>query len=244
MTPWDVKAFLKLLVTSAAYRQSGRVTAEALAKDPENRLLSRGARFRLPAETVRDQALFVSGLLSDKLGGPSVRPPQPASGLSAAFGSSVDWQTSAGADRYRRGLYTEWRRSNPYPAMAAFDAPARDACTIRRGRTNTPLQALVTLNDPAFVEAAQALGRVMHTAPGDVSAKLDHGVRRTLSRPATAAELGRLTKLFADTTARYRDKPKDAETLAGPGDAPPADRAAWAAVGNVLLNLDEALMRR
>ncbi len=241
---WDVKRLLKLIVSSAAYRQSGRVMPDALAKDPDNRLLSRGARFRLPAETVRDQALFVAGLLNPKVGGPSVRPVQPASGLSAAFGGSVDWRTSTGGDQHRRGVYTEWRRSNPYPTLAAFDAPARDSCTVRRNKTNTPLQALVTLNDPAFVEAAQALGRALLAHPGDTRAKLDHGVRRTLARPATAPELDRLMKLHADTRARYADKPADAEKLAGPGGGPAADRAAWAVVGNVLLNLDETLMRR
>ena len=154
---WNVKQFLKLLVTSAAYRQSSKVTPELYERDPENRLLARGPRFRLSAEMVRDQALFVSGLLSTKMYGPSVKPPQPALGLSAAFGSTIDWKTSDGEDRFRRGLYTEWRRSNPYPSMITFDAPNREVCTIRRARTNTPLQALVTLNDPVYIESAQAL---------------------------------------------------------------------------------------
>ncbi len=251
--PWDVKRLLKLLATSAAYRQSGRVTADALAKDPDNRLLSRGARFRLPAETVRDQALFAAGLLTPKVGGPSVRPAQPTSGLSAAFGSSVDWQTSKNGDQYRRGVYTEWRRSNPYPSLATFDAPARDACTVRRGRTNTPLQALVTLNDPVYVEAAQALGRVMAATPGDMAAKLDVGVRRVLSRPPTPAELARFTKLIEATRARYAAAPDQAAKLAtvplgpvpdGLKAVPAAELAAWTVAANVLLNLDEALMRR
>ena len=122
-------------------------------------MLARGPRVRLTAEMVRDQALFASGLLSKKMYGPSVKPPQPALGINAAFGGSIDWKTSTGEDRYRRGLYTEWRRSNPYPAMSTFDAPNRDVCVVRRNRTNTPLQALVTLNDVVYMEAAQALAR-------------------------------------------------------------------------------------
>jgi hypothetical protein len=158
---WDVKRFLKLLVLSAAYRQSARVTPELFERDPDNRLLARGPRVRLTAEMVRDQALFVGGLLSSKMYGPSVRPPQPNLGVSAAFGGSIDWQTSAGEDKFRRGLYTVWRRSNPYPSMSTFDAPNRDTCIVRRNRTNTPLQALVTMNDPVYVEAAQGLARRM-----------------------------------------------------------------------------------
>src|SRR6185436_15203929 len=156
---WDVKKFLKTLVTSAAYRQSSRVTPDLEERDPDNRLLARGPRFRMSAEMVRDQALFVSGLLSAKMYGPPVNPPQPNIGLKAAFGSDIDWKVSAGEDRHRRAIYTMWRRSNPYPPMAAFDAPNREVCTVRRNSTNTPLQSLVTLNDPVFVEAAQALAR-------------------------------------------------------------------------------------
>src|SRR5207245_1887174 len=145
---WNIKAFLKLLVTSATYRQSSRVTPELKERDPENLLLARGPRFRMTAEIVRDQALAVSGLLSHKMYGPPVRPPRPSLGLSAAFGGSLDWKTSEGEDRYRRALYVEWRRTSPYPSMAAFDAPNREVCALRRPRSNTPLQALVTLNDP------------------------------------------------------------------------------------------------
>ncbi|MBM3856247.1 MAG: DUF1553 domain-containing protein, partial [Verrucomicrobia bacterium] len=145
---WDQQRFLRLLVTSATYRQSSKVTPAALAADPENRLLSRGPRIRLGAEMVRDQALAASGLLSPKLYGPPARPYQPAFDLRAAFGGALDWKTSDGEDRFRRGIYTEWRRSSPYPSMVTFDAPNREVCTLRRNRTNTPLQALVTLNDP------------------------------------------------------------------------------------------------
>ena len=136
---------------------------------------------------IRDQALHVSGLLSPKMYGPPVRPPQPNSGLKAAFGGSTDWKTSTGEDRYRRGLYTLWRRSNPYPSMATFDAPNREVCLVRRDRTNTPLQALVTLNDPVYIEAAQSLARRMDKHK-DIAEAIDFAYRATLSRPATEEE--------------------------------------------------------
>ena len=156
---WDTKALLRLIVTSATYRQSSKVTPELGERDPRNRLLARAPRMRLEAEMVRDQAMALSGLLSRKLGGPSVFPPQPDGLWQAAFNGERTWATSQGADRYRRGLYTFWRRTVPYPSMAAFDAPSREICAIKRVRTNTPLQSFVTLNDPVYVEAAQALAR-------------------------------------------------------------------------------------
>ena len=160
---WDTKAMIKLIVTSAAYRQSSLIgEGNPKIEDPYNRLLAHGPRVRLSAESVRDQALFVSGLLSPKMYGPPVQPPRPNFGLSAAFGGSTDWQTSAGEDKYRRGLYTKIRRNAPYPSMTTFDAPERTFCSVRRLRTNTPLQALVTLNDPVYVEAAQALESHVH----------------------------------------------------------------------------------
>ena len=256
---WDVKKFLKMLVTSAAYRQSSRVTAELRERDPDNRLLARGPRFRMSAEMVRDQALAVSGLLSRKMYGPSVKPARPASGLSAAFGGGLDWQTSGGEDRYRRALYTEWRRTSPYPSMATFDAPNREVCTIRRVRTNTPLQALVTLNDPVYVEAAQALARRMAQAqavagspdPATTTAdKVRYGFRLCVARAPRDAELARLVKLYDDAHAEYAQAKDKAVQLAtnplgpAPAGADPADLAAWTTVANVLLNLDETLMQR
>lgn len=247
---WDQKAFLRLLVTSAAYRQSSKVTPEALERDPENRFASRGPRFRLPAETIRDQALAAAGLLSSKMYGPSVKPPQPSFGLNAAFGRSLDWQTSTGEDKYRRGLYTEWRRTNPYPSMTTFDAPSREACTIRRLRSNTPLQALVTLNDPVYVEAAQALARRMAETPGDLNAKLTQGFRRVVARPPTDKELLKLAALYQSALRDYaNDLPKATKMATDPlGPAPMGanipELAAFTVVGNVLLNLDETLMRR
>ncbi|MDQ3622080.1 MAG: PSD1 and planctomycete cytochrome C domain-containing protein [Verrucomicrobiota bacterium] len=247
---WDTKRFLGLLVTSASYRQSSKVIIEALERDSDNRLLSRGPRFRLAAETVRDQALAVSGLLSAKMFGPSVRPLQPAFGLSAAFGSGLDWKTSEGSERHRRGIYTEWRRSNPYPSMITFDATSREVCTLRRNPTNTPLQALVTLNDPVYVEAAQALARRMASRGPGAEEKLRHGFRLILARPPAETELRRLLELHADATVFYaQDAKKAAELATNPlGPAPPgadlADLAAWTSVANVLLNLDETLMKR
>jgi mono/diheme cytochrome c family protein len=250
-THWDMKGFLKLLVTSAAYRQSSRLTPELEQRDPDNRLLARGPRFRLSAETVRDQALSLSGLLSSKMYGPPVKPHQPAMGLSAAFGSGIDWQTSQGEDRYRRALYTTWRRSNPYPSMATFDAPNREVCTVRRIRTNTPLQALVTLNDPVYIEAAQALARKVVTAGGTTPAeRAGYAFRICLARPPHAEELARLVRLYEQTAARFEKSPEEARRLAtepigpAPKDLDVAQLAAWTVVGNVLLNLDETLMKR
>ena len=248
---WDQKAFIKLLVTSAAYRQSSKVTSEALEKDSENRLLSRGPRLRLTAEMVRDQALSAGGLLSAKLGGPSVKPPQPTLGLNAAFGGSIDWKTSEGEDRYRRGLYTEWRRSNPYPAMSTFDAPNRDICVVRRARTNTPLQALVTLNDVVYVEAAQALARRTVKEGGATPAeRAAYLFKACLVRPAQAEEVQRLVKLFEEAKGTYAKDPTKAMQMATiplgpvPTGMDLGELAAWTVVGNVVLNLDETLMKR
>ena len=247
---WDMKAFLKTLVMSATYRQSSRVTPELQERDPDNILLARGPRVRLPAEVVRDQALAVSGLLSHKMLGPSVRPPQPSSGLSAAFGSSLDWKTSEGEDRYRRALYVEWRRTRPYPSMATFDAPNREVCIIRRPRSNTPLQALVTLNDPVYVEAARALAKRMIQAGGSKDDKVRFGFRLCLARPPHDGELRELVQFYEEARANYAKDPMKAAKIAdepeGSASAPGkvADLAAWTTVGNVLLNLDEVLMRR
>ncbi|HEV3003986.1 MAG TPA: DUF1553 domain-containing protein, partial [Pirellulales bacterium] len=248
---WDMKAFIKLLVTSATYRQSSRVTPELETLDPDNRLLARGPRFRLSAEMVRDQALAVAGLLSSKMYGPPVKPPQPSIGLSAAFGSGIDWQTSGGEDRYRRGLYTTWRRSNPYPSMATFDAPNREVCIVRRVRTNTPLQALVTLNDPVYVEASQALARRMTQEGGSTAAdRARYGFRLCVARPPRDDELARLVQLYEKELARFRQSPAEAQKLATDPLGPPpagadlAELASWTVVSNVLLNMDETLMKR
>jgi mono/diheme cytochrome c family protein len=248
---WDLKAFVRLLCTSAVYQQSSRVTPELLARDPANRLLARGPRIRLSAEAVRDQALAVSGLLSRKMYGPSVYPLQPKMGLSAAFSSSTDWEPSKGEDRYRRGLYTFWRRSVPYPSMATFDAPENNVCTVRRIPTNTPLQALVTMNDPVYVEACQALARRI-VAEGGASPRdrALYGFRRCLARPPSEAELSRLVSLYEESKKRYGADPKRAMSMATeplgpvPQGADTAELAAWTVVGNVLINLDEMFLKR
>jgi hypothetical protein len=261
---WNMKGLLKLMVSSATYRQSSLVTHELYERDPENRLMARGPRFRMSAEMIRDQALAASGLLSRKMFGTSVNPPQPAIGLSAAFGSGIDWATSDGEDRHRRGLYTTWRRSNPYPSMAAFDAPNREVCTLRRGRTNTPLQALVTLNDPVYIEAAQALARriasyqpseaVASGSGGDPDAltvaRVVYGFRTCLARPPSESECARLVQLYRDSRARFAQSPELATKMAteplGPLPAGVAadELAAWTVISNVILNLDELFMKR
>jgi hypothetical protein len=248
---WDIKRLLRLLVTSAAYRQSAQVSAALQERDPENRLLARGPRFRVPAEVIRDQALYVSGLLSPKMHGPPVRPPQPKIGLTAAFGGGTDWQTSEGEDRRRRALYTQWRRTTPYPSMITFDAPSRTVCAVARPRTNTPLQALVTLNDPVYVETAQALARRMVQEGGStVEGRVLHGVRLSLVRLPSTSEIERLAGLYRQAHAEYTRNVKQAEQMATdplgplPAGMDPAEMAAWTVVANVLLNLDETFAKR
>ena len=247
---WDVKRLLRLYVTSAAYRQSSKDSPALVERDPDNRLLARGPRFRLSAEAVRDQALFVSGLLSPKRFGPPVNPPRPATGLSAAFGSAIDRPPSTGADRYRRALYTEWRRSNPYPSMTTFDAPNRDVCAVKRNRTNTPLQALVTLNDPVYVEAAQALARRMIAGASTSEDRARLGIRLCLARPAEEREVARLVALYEAAKPRYAADVDKAKAMATdplgplPAGVDAADAAAWTVVANVMLNLDEMFLKR
>jgi hypothetical protein len=248
--PWDMKRLLKLIVTSATYRQSSQVTAEALARDPHNRLLTRGPRYRLEAEMVRDQALALSGLLSGKTHGPSVYPPQPPGLWQAAFNGERTWTTSTGEDKYRRGLYTFWRRTVPYPSMATFDAPSRELCTVRRIRTNTPLQAFVTLNDPVYVEAAQALARRIVREGGATSAdRARFALGLCLARPPRDEQVAQLVALYDDEIAHFRQDAKSAEQLATdplgplPEGMDPAELATWTVVANVILNLDGVLTK-
>ena len=247
---WDVKSFLRLLVTSSAYRQNSHVSDEMAALDPDNRLVARGPRVRLSAEMIRDQALAVSGLLSSKMYGVPVRPPQPNLGLKAAFGGGTDWSTSSGEDKFRRGLYTSWRRSSPYPSMATFGAPNREVCTVRRGNTNTPLQALVTLNDPVYIEAAQALSRRMAAQKGTVAEMIKHGFQLCLSRYPNEIENSRLIALYDSTRSKYATDQKLAREMATnpigplPKGIDVVELATLTVVANVLLNLDETLMKR
>ena len=247
---WDTRHLLKMIVTSATYRQSSQVNPAAAAADPDNRWLARGPRVRLSAEMVRDQALQIAGLLSKKMYGPPVKPPQPSLGLTAAFGSSTDWQTSMGEDRWRRGIYTTWRRSNPYPSMATFDAPNREVCTLRRNQTNTPLQALVTMNDPVYVEAAQALVRTMIKHGGTPEDQITDGFKRCLLRDPSEAELSALVTLFNDMHQELALQPDNAVKLASDplGELPegmdPIHAASMTVVCNVLLNTDEIFLKR
>jgi hypothetical protein len=182
--------------------------------------------------------------------GPSVRPVRPVLGLSAAFGGGLDWQTSAGEDLHRRGLYTEWRRTSPYPSMAAFDAPNREICTLRRGRTNTPIQALVTMNDPVYIEAAQALARRMVEFAKTPAEQVTHGFRRVLARTPSATELKRLLLLYDEALAEFKPDVKRASDMATnpigpiPAGTNVIELAAWTTVASVILNLDETLMKR
>jgi mono/diheme cytochrome c family protein len=248
---WDIQHMIRLMVSSRAYRQTSRVTPEILEIDPSNRLLSRGPSIRLTAEEMRDQALAASGLLSREMFGPPVRPPRPSFGLVAAFGGSTDWQTSTGSDRYRRGLYTEIRRSSPHPSMTTFDATSREVCSLSRSRSNTPLQALVTLNDPAFVEAAQALARRMSDGQlvASTEQRITAGFRRVIARPPAEAELAALRKLFEQARDVYAANfPAALEISTNPlGPLPDGMdavvTAAWTAVAQALLNMDEAFQK-
>jgi hypothetical protein len=244
---WSLKRLAKTIVMSATYRQSARAEAEKLAVDPENRLLSRGARYRLSAEQIRDQALAAAGLLSAKMHGPSVMPPQPAGVWQSVYNEDA-WETSRGEDRYRRGLYTFWKRTSPYPTAMALDATSRETCTIRRVNTNTPVAAFALLNDPVYVEAAQALARRMAEAPGeDAAARAACGFRRVLARAPTEAETARLVALFDEQRERFAADPTAAKAMATDPLGPPTkgakleELAAWTVVANVILNLDEAL---
>ena len=251
---WDVKRLVRLLVASHAYRQTSAAPAEVVRLDPENRLAGRGPRSRLPAEHVRDNALALSGLLHLKLGGPSVFPPQPE-GLWEELSKREDsgnwtgqtYTPSSGPDRYRRGLYTFWKRTCPPPSLVTFDAPDREICTAERALTSTPLQALVLLNDPVFVEAARALaGRLVKAAPDDAG-RLAWGFRLCTSRRAGEREAAALTVLLGRQRARFAAAPADAERFLAVGEAPrdpdiPApELAAWTVVASTLLNLDETI---
>jgi mono/diheme cytochrome c family protein len=251
-TGWDVKRFVKLLVTSAAYRQSSKVTPEKLAKDRDNRLLSRGPRFRLDAEALRDQALFVSGLLVEKVGGPSVKPPQPA-GLWEAVGytgsNTYRFAADTGHEKvHRRSLYTFWKRTAPPPQMTVTDAPSREACVVRRERTNTPLQALLLMNETQYVEAARALAeRVLREGGGTDESRLTYLFRLAAARKPDADEVTELASALADFRATYARDAAAATKLIAVGETKPdpkldpAELAAWTMVGNTVLNLDEVL---
>ena len=238
---WSVKALLKQIVTSATYRQTSRVTPELMERDPQNRLLARGPRVRLSAEQLRDQALAVSGLLQPTMYGPSVMPPQPP-GIWRSPYNGTDWATSDGEDRHRRGIYTYWRRTSPYPSMVTFDSPSREFCVSRRIRTNTPLQALVTLNDPVYVEAARALALRMIEDSDNFDDRLRTGYRLALAHDPAPAKLAVLRAFYDEAALHYRENPDDGLALAA-ADSDDEAMAALTAVANVILNLDEFITK-
>ncbi len=243
---WSVKAILREIVMSATYRQSSRVTPELIARDPYNRLYARGSRFRVEAETIHDLALAASGLLSSKMYGPSVFPYQP-DGIWDVPYSSDKWVQSQGEDSHRRAIYTYIRRSAPYPSLVTFDAPSREFCTVRRVRTNTPLQALTTLNDPFFFDAARAMARRLWKEGGvDDSQRATFAFRLCVSRRPRQEELARILEFYRQQLARYRQNVLEAkqtigETAGSGTDAP--ELAAWTMVANVLLNMDETITK-
>jgi hypothetical protein len=247
---WDVKKLFKLMVTSATYRQAATATAEKLEKDPENRLLSRGPRFRMDAEMIRDYALAASGLLVRKIGGPSVKPYQPDGVWEAVamIGSNTrHYKRDSGENLYRRSMYTFWKRSAPPASMEILNAPNRETCCVRRERTNTPLQALVTLNDVQFVEAARVLAeKALQHNPAD-EARFDFIARRILCRPLDSRELSVLQDNLRDLRHHYAQQPEEAKKLITFGERQPdpkldpVELAAWTLIASELFNLDEVL---
>jgi mono/diheme cytochrome c family protein len=252
---WDLKAFQKMILESATYAQSSRLRPDLVKRDPANRLLARASRFRLDGEVLRDSALFVAGLLVEKVGGPSVHPYQPA-GLWEEIGYESRGRFSAGAyaesdgdSLYRRSLYTFWKRTVPPPNMLIFDAPNRETCTVSRARTNTPLQALTTLNDPQFVEASRVFAERLLAESASTGDRLERAYRRAVSRLPSVDEVRILSELLAAEKERFAADPAAAEALIEVGDRAPdrhidaAELAAWSVVASVVLNLDEWLTR-
>jgi hypothetical protein len=243
---WDMKHIHRLVLTSATYRQSSDVSASLLARDPDNRLLARASRMRLPAELIRDNALRASGLLSEKIGGPSVFPDQPEGVWKLPYNGDR-WTRSEGADLFRRGLYTFWRRSAPYPAFLNFDAMSREGCTVEREQTNTPLQALTTMNDEAFLRCARALAKRASESSPDLDKQIEFAFRSCLVRRPSAEERKLLREHHGFQLAHFSARKEDAEKLVAPlgpfEGASAAESAAMTMLANVLLNLDETITR-
>ena len=246
---WRLKPLVRLIVTSRAFQQASAIGDEQFQRDPHNQRLARGPRFRLPAESVRDLALGASGLLARQQGGESVFPPQPP-GVWTMIGNKDQWQNSHGSDRFRRGLYTYWRRTAPHPAFAVFDAPSRETCTVGRPQTNTALQALATLNDDALIECAAQLALEVMAEDLSTEEQLETAFRRCVARRPTETELARLATYLAGEEQYFSHHPDEADALlAGPrqelsttaDDVDLPRWAAWTMTASVLLNLDEAL---
>ena len=231
---WSQKHLIRQILTSKTYRRSSRMSAEARERDPQNRLLARGPRFRLAAESIRDNALAISGKLSLKQFGPSIRPPQPDGLWKKVGGQQYDYEVSPGEDEVRRGVYVVLKRMSPYPSFINFDATARLACRVNRGRSNTPLQALNLLNDPVYVDAAKGLAeRVLHEMPeANLEQQLEHAFRIAVSRPPSQRERDTLKHLYENELA--------AEL---PNASLSAQSAAWFAVASTLMNLDETITK-
>ena len=251
---WNTKAMVKQIVMSATYRQSSQVTPEQSRSDPQNRTLARGPRFRLQAEFVRDNALALSGLLVNRLGGPSVKPYQPyglwkeISHYGSTPATAQVFVQDHGDDLYRRSMYTFWKRTVPPPSMMSFDAPNREVCTVARLSTNTPLQALVLLNDPQFVEASRAFGAKIMMRPGDLDEKLTFAFEQATARPPSSDELKIIRRTFERELKRYQKDPKQAAQYLRIGESDQAflevtEHAAWASVGMLLLNLSETITK-
>jgi hypothetical protein len=247
---WDVKALHRLIVTSEAFQQSSVVTAASAARDPDNLLLSRGTKRRLSAESIRDSALAASGLLNRTMGGPSVKPYQPA-GLWEQAGTGKTYQQDTGGNLYRRSLYTFWRRTSPPPSMVTFDAMSREVCTAKREITSTPLQSLVLLNDPQFVEAARRLAeRALQQLPADGAARNRLAFRALTGRVPDSTEAGILARLFDEQRAVFLARPGDAGKVIAVGvsraDAAvaPVELAAMTAVVSAIMNFDEFVVIR
>ena len=248
-TRWDIKRWIKTVLMSQAYQRSSVATQAMRDRDPYNRYLARQARYRLDAEMVRDNALSVSGLLVNKLGGRSVKPYQPAGYWAYLNFPAREWQNGKGEELYRRGLYTHWQRQYLHPSLLVFDAPNREECTADRPRSNTPLQSLVLLNDPTYVEAARTFAEHIAEQEGDVSSKLNKAFRRALSRNADPSELQVLENLYRSQLDQFKQSPEQANELLRVGERPVgskvdvAELAAWTSIARVVLNLHETITR-
>jgi hypothetical protein len=250
---WDVKKLFRLMVMSSAYRQAAVASEEKLAKDPDNRLLARGPRFRMDAEMVRDCALAASGLLRPEVGGPSVKPYQPINiweTVAMDDSNTRFYKQDHGDGLYRRSMYTFWKRSAPPASMDIFNAPSREVCIVRRERTNTPLQALVTMNDPQFVEAARWLAQhAMKQTDSKVEDQVNFMAARLISRDLDAKEMSIVVNSYHDYLTYYDGKPDDAAKLLKVGESkadeslPQAQFAALTMVANELMNMDEVLAK-
>ncbi len=245
---WSMKALHRLIVTSATYRQSSRVTPDRLERDPYNKLLARGPRIRLSAESIRDNALRISGLLSETLDGPPIYPPQPENIWRHVGRNAPKYNTDADERRYRRGVYVVWRRSAPYPSFVNFDAPDRASCVAQRSRTNTPLQALTLLNDPVYVEMTRAFAeRILNESPsGDPDARIRFAFRACTAREPSRNEVEILARIYRQEIQRLDAQPKAVEKLVpakGLSTSEQRERAVWFAIGNILLNLDETITK-